>query len=580
MRKTITVVTAAVLLCLTSVASAAPGGGGGPGHGGGGGGGGGSSKGITLSVAPSLSVVEDETNGFQVAITRGGSSVGKCATTVMVSSADGTATAPSDYGSFSLPVTFAKGQTTQAVAVALVNDTVPEPTEAFTVNLGSVTSSCKSGPNTVTNATHTVTVSDHDVVFNVPAGGQVVVSNLSLGGCDALSARLRTPDGDIAIGSNSGGICGNVTGLGTTWTNNTGSDAVVTVLLVDGQCASETFSSDTTSFDYNATLTPYNHARTTPTGPGTWDLDITDSGGDCAMGFRVPAQGEGNLKANIAVESPPPNPAFSVGPGKRATIVVTLESCNALELLLIRGDTAAPLMTNEGFLCDPVSSDPAGWTVDNPYGAAEPVAFTLRLVDTSCTTALYDSDGTGEANHAALTGTDPIGVDITDGGVAPNCDNRTTDNVPAAGGGNLRATVTVSNLPLPPFTGTVVLQPGQTATIDLTLGGCNTLEAFLRDGVGGDRSLLGNLECDAIQTIAVVENTGSSEYQFTLALLDKSCDGEWDSAGGLDADHAAITTVHPYQVDIADGGADCGRVFDAVEPATGDGNLTATITIN
>jgi hypothetical protein len=579
MRKTITVVTAAVLLCLTGVASAAPGGGG-PGHGGGGGGGGGSSKGITLSVAPSLSVVEDEANGFQVAITRGGSSVGKCATTVIVSSTDGTATAPGDYGSFSLPVTFAKGQTTQAVAVALVNDTVPESTEAFTVNLGNVTSSCKGVQNTVTNATHTVTVSDHDVVFNVPAGGQVVVSNLSLGGCDSLSARLHTPDGDIAIGNNSGGVCGNVTGLGATWTNNTGSDAVVTVLLVDGQCSSETFSSDTTSFDYNAALTPYNHARTTPTGPGTWDVDITDSGGDCAMGFRVPAQGEGNLKANIAVTSPPPNPAFSVGPGKRATIVVTLDSCNALELLLIRGDTATPLMTNEGFLCEPISSGKSGFTVDNPYGAEGPVAFTLRLVDTSCTTALYDSDGTGEANHAVLTGTDPIGVDINDGGSAPDCARRTTESLPSTGEGSLRGSVTLTDLPLPPFTGTVVLQPGQTATMDITLSGCNTLEAYLQDGVGGDHALLGNLECDPIQAINVVENTGSSPYQFTLALLDHSCSAQWNSTGGPSVDHAAITTVHPYQVDIADGGAACELVSEPVEPTTGGGNLSVSITIN
>jgi hypothetical protein len=580
MRRTITVVTAAVLLCLTSVASAAPGGGGGPGHGGGGGGGA-SNKGITLTVAPSLSVVEDETDGFVVAITRSGPSVSKCTTTFTVSTADGTATAPGDYGSYSFVLTFAKGQTVQSVFTAVVNDTVPEPTEAFTVNLSNVTTSCKGVTNTVTNAVQTVTVSDHDVVFNVPAGDEVVVSNLSLGGCDALSARLHTPDGDIALGDNSTDVCGNVTGLGATWTNNTGSDAAVTVLLNDALCfGALSFSSDTTSTDNNGSPTQYNHARTTPTGPGTWDLDITDGAGDCTVGFRVPAHGEGNLKANIAIQTPPPNPAFSVDPGKRATIVVTLDSCNALELLLIQGDTAGPLMTNEGSLCEAISSGKSGFTVDNPYGAEGPVVFTLRLVDTSCTTALYDSDGTGEANHAVLTGTDPIGVDINDGGSAPDCARRTTESLPSTGEGNLRGSVTVTDLPLPPFTGTVVLQPGETATMDITLSGCNTLEAYLYDGVGGDHALLGNLECDPIQAINVVENTGSSPYQFTLALIDNSCFAQWNSTGGPSVDHAAITTVHPYQLDIADGGADCELVSEPVEPTTGGGNLHVTITIN
>ena len=51
--------------------------------------------------------------------------------------ADGTATAPSDYAATSGTVTFPAGQTSLTIPVQIVADSVPEPTENFTVQLGS-----------------------------------------------------------------------------------------------------------------------------------------------------------------------------------------------------------------------------------------------------------------------------------------------------------------------------------------------------------------------------------------------------------------------------------------------------------
>lgn len=58
---------------------------------------------------------------------------------VAYATADGTATASSDYTAASGTVTFAPGVTSQSVAVQVVGDTVVEPDETFYVNLGAVT---------------------------------------------------------------------------------------------------------------------------------------------------------------------------------------------------------------------------------------------------------------------------------------------------------------------------------------------------------------------------------------------------------------------------------------------------------
>jgi Calx-beta domain len=59
------------------------------------------------------------------------------AVTVNYATADGTATAGSDYVASSGTVSFAPGETTKTIAVAILGDSVPEPDETFFVNLSS-----------------------------------------------------------------------------------------------------------------------------------------------------------------------------------------------------------------------------------------------------------------------------------------------------------------------------------------------------------------------------------------------------------------------------------------------------------
>ncbi|MFN7152055.1 MAG: beta strand repeat-containing protein [Acidovorax sp.] len=81
---------------------------------------------------------------------------------VNYATADGTATQPADYTSTSGTLTFTAGQTTRAINVPVIGETVPEANETFFVNLSGATNATISdnqGQGTITNDDVPVTVS-------------------------------------------------------------------------------------------------------------------------------------------------------------------------------------------------------------------------------------------------------------------------------------------------------------------------------------------------------------------------------------------------------------------------------------
>ncbi|MXV53368.1 hypothetical protein GS399_20615, partial [Pedobacter sp. HMF7647] len=84
------------------------------------------------------------------------------AITVTYSTANGTATAGSDYTAASGSVTFAANSpagTKKTIDVAITDDNVVESSEDFTMSLGTVSG----GPVTIGTATATATITDNDV---------------------------------------------------------------------------------------------------------------------------------------------------------------------------------------------------------------------------------------------------------------------------------------------------------------------------------------------------------------------------------------------------------------------------------
>ena len=112
--------------------------------------------------------------------------------TVDFASANGTATAGSDYNAVSGTLTFVTGTTTQPIPVTILGDTVPEGSETFTITLSNAANA------TIAGATGTGTITDDDVAApqataDIPTLSEWMLALLAtlLAGFAALSLRRR-----------------------------------------------------------------------------------------------------------------------------------------------------------------------------------------------------------------------------------------------------------------------------------------------------------------------------------------------------------------------------------------------------
>jgi len=110
--------------------------------------------GISFTVASNAAVTEGASSAFTV--TKAGTTSNSCS--VNYATANGTATSGSDYSAKSGTLTFTSAQTSQAVNVTTIDDSVVESAETFTMSLSSPT-----GGSTVgTPGSATATINDND----------------------------------------------------------------------------------------------------------------------------------------------------------------------------------------------------------------------------------------------------------------------------------------------------------------------------------------------------------------------------------------------------------------------------------
>ena len=179
--------------------------------------------------AGTYSVAENGTS-VQVTVTRTGGSAG--AITVNYTSSNGTALAGSDYTATAGTLSFADGVTSRSFSVPIVNDSVPEPSESFTLTLSNATAGASLGAV----STATVTISDDDPLpvgsVQFSAGTYSVAEN----GASVLVTVTRT-------GGSAGAISVNyATGNGTALAGSDYSTRSGTLSFADGVTASQTFS--------------------------------------------------------------------------------------------------------------------------------------------------------------------------------------------------------------------------------------------------------------------------------------------------------------------------------------------------
>ncbi|MBV9924143.1 MAG: DUF4214 domain-containing protein [Acidobacteria bacterium] len=137
---------------------------------------------------------------------------------VIVATADGTATAGSDYAAVGpTTLTFDPGVTSQTVNVPVIGDALDEPDETFTLNLSSPTNATigdGQGLGTITDDDDTPTLSINDVsVTEGNAGTTAAAFNVALSApsARAVSVSYATADGTATAGSDYIGTSGTLT---------------------------------------------------------------------------------------------------------------------------------------------------------------------------------------------------------------------------------------------------------------------------------------------------------------------------------------------------------------------------------
>jgi len=143
------------------------------------------------TVAINDVTVDERAGTVTFTVTRSGSLTG--ASSVNFATANGTATAGSDFAALNGTVSFAAGETTKTVTVAVLNDTLIENPETFTINL-------TGGTNvTISDAQGVGTINSEDVA--APVMPAVAVNDVAVNEAGGLMVFTLTRSGDLSAAS-------------------------------------------------------------------------------------------------------------------------------------------------------------------------------------------------------------------------------------------------------------------------------------------------------------------------------------------------------------------------------------------
>jgi Ca2+-binding RTX toxin-like protein len=145
------------------------------------------------SVAINDVTVDERAGTIAFTVTRSGSLTN--ASSVNFATANATATAGSDYTALSGTVNFASGETTKTITIAILNDTVVENPETFTVNLSGGTNV------TIADAQGVGTIVSDDVAAPPPSGTIMgTAASETLTGTSAADVIYGLEGSDVLIG--------------------------------------------------------------------------------------------------------------------------------------------------------------------------------------------------------------------------------------------------------------------------------------------------------------------------------------------------------------------------------------------
>ncbi|MCP9914452.1 hypothetical protein KBZ07_13795 [Cyanobium sp. BA20m-14] len=164
-----------------------------------------------LSISAPQTVVEGQTTSVTYTVSM--SAASPLAASVAYATANGTATAGSDYTASSGSLSFAAGETSKTITINLLNDSLNESDETFSLSLSAPTNATLGSPSSViTTLTDTLVATSSTVL---PTG----IENLRLDGTAAINGTGNT-GANVITGNNGanvlkgGGGIDTLTGLG------------------------------------------------------------------------------------------------------------------------------------------------------------------------------------------------------------------------------------------------------------------------------------------------------------------------------------------------------------------------------
>ncbi len=388
--------------------------------------------------------------------------------TVNYATADGTATAPSDYTSTSGTLTFTPGQTSKTVNVAVNGDTVPEANETFTVALSAASNA------TIATATGTGTITNDDVPVTVSPGslpnGTVAAAYsqtiTASGGvapygfavtAGALPAGLTLSSGGLLSGTPTAGGTFNFTVTATDSSGApgpfTGSQAYTLIIAPPTiSLPATTLAGGTLGSPYSAAITPasggtapYAYAVTTGALPGGLNLNASSgaiTGTPSALGtfnFTVTATdsstGTGPYTASraysIAVIAVPP-----VASNSSLTVAYNAAATNVP--LSLSGGTPTSLAIGAAPLHGSAIVSGLTITYQPTAGYAGPDSFTYTATN---------SGGTSAPATVTVTVSAPVITITASGGFAATVGTPYTQTFTWSGGATPYSGFQVTNLP-------------------------------------------------------------------------------------------------------------------------------------
>ncbi|BAZ10924.1 hypothetical protein NIES4071_27480 [Calothrix sp. NIES-4071] len=556
----------------------------------------------TLAFSRSTySVNEDGTPVIAVTITRAGGSDGEVSATLTPS--NGTATAPTDYNSNPITVTFADGETSKIVTIPIVDDTLFESNETINLALSNPTNGATIG----TQNTATLTIFNNDTprqgilsfsnpTYSVNEDGTPIttVTVTRTGGSDGeVGATISLSNGTATAPSDY-----NNNPITVTFANGDTAPKTITIPVINDTLVegTETINLTLTSPTGGATIGNQNTAvvaiadddtqlnfstgnyTVREDGTAVTDIIVTRTGRATGAVSATITFTDGTATGCGCVASSVNNDfyngSFSVtlADGETSKVIpVELASLGGNNAIRIRND--AKVEGDESFTIN-LTNPTGGATIGNQGSASVKILDDDVALDFS--TANFSIRENGEAVTAVtvtrtgrLTGVVGATINLTDGTATAPSDYNNTPITVSFTDGETSKTVFI------PVNNDITVEPNETVNLSLSnptggavLGTQSTAVLTILDN--GQAPTLGV----SINKEIVAENAGNGA---AIGTVTRNVITDQDLVVTLASSDTTEATV-PTQVTILAGQASATFAINAVDDGVADGAQTAIIT--